>query len=156
MHDVLHMERSTDTSNPYHSYLDNLPREVWKERGWKTALDVIESNNMTEGPFFELTPGIWELKTREKINAVLEVDKSVAALTTNCFHEVGRTPKTGEPYFSGDFRDHPEFEYHLDILEKAWGELPEAHPRRKTLNLIKVLAAQKETAKKIVTIQYQK
>ncbi len=140
---------ATDQRNPYHSYLDDLPDEAWKEKGWGVALETADDKGIPMGPYFEFTPEIWEQETRENVTELLEVERSVSALSTNCFHEVGNNAVTKAPYLSGDFRDHPEFERHLEVLEKAWGKLPEAHPRRKTLNLIKVLAAQKQFTQRL-------
>ena len=53
---------------------------------------------------------------------------------------------TEEVYYSSDFRDHPDFEQLFSVLENAWGALDKSHPRRKTLEIIKILVQQKMEA----------
>ncbi len=54
----------------------------------------------------------------ESVKMPKEVRAAIAELTSVRV-EVGRHPETDEPYYSGDFRDHPEFENHFLALQRA-------------------------------------
>lgn len=129
------------------TYQNTRPQESWNEPFAKKAEEFAEDNKMPNAPSHSLSPELVEamqLGQHEKIEALLELEKSIEALTTGCLYEVGKHPETGEPYYSGDFRDHPEFEKHFAVLEKAWGDLPEKHPQRRTLEVIRILKEQRE------------
>ncbi len=111
----------------------------------KKSDEFVEENAFTQGPFYEFGSDFFAAQkegTRDEIEDLLELERAVAALTVNSLHHVMDHPKTGEPYYSADFRDHPDFEAHFATLEKFWGGLPEDHPQRKTLEVIRVLRDQ--------------
>ncbi len=81
----------------------------------------------------------------ELANEIKEVREAVQALTS-VHVEVGRHPESGAIYYSGDFRDHPEFYRYFEVLKKEWGKLPADHHRRKSLEMMQAMVSQREKA----------
>lgn len=166
----------TESQNNFYDHHDHkkwpvfpnhVSQEYWKQPSPKKAEEIAESYNMPLFPFHEFSPELQKAMketsdlgssqglqsicdaNREKIQELIELEVSIAELTTNCLWEVFQHSGTEEPYYSSDFRDHPDFEKHFAILEKHWGRLSSEHPQRKTLEIIRILKKEREKLKTI-------
>lgn len=115
---------------------------------WRNECTAQDNSSIARAKAREAACGHFQ-KQVDQIDVEAAPNKKVARAInalTSVRVEVGIHSQTGEPYYSGDFRDHPEFDQHFTVLTETWGVLPENDSKRRTLELMRTLVEHRRHA----------